>query len=105
MATLISSGVGSGLDVTGLVTQLVAAERAPLAARLTRTDAKLTTEFTALSQLKGSLSTFQSAVAGLKDGDSLVLRKASSSDDTLFTGTATSSAAMLPRWSHRAWAA
>lgn len=93
MATLISSGVGSGLDVTGLVTQLVAAERAPLAARLTRTDAKLTTEFTALSQLKGSLSTFQSAVAGLKDVDSLVLRKASSSDDTLFTGTAGSSAA------------
>ena len=67
MATITSTGAGSGLDVNGLVTQLVAAERAPLDARLARIDTNLTTEFTALSQLKGSMSGFQSALAGLKD--------------------------------------
>ena len=92
MATITSTGAGSGLDVNGLVTQLVAAERAPLDARLARIDTNLTTEFTALSQLKGSMSGFQSALAGLKDASTLILRKASLSDATHLTATAGSTA-------------
>jgi len=88
MATITSSGIGSGLDVNSLVAQLVAAERAPQEARLARIDTKLTTEFTALSQLKGSMSAFQSALAGLKDAGTLVARKASVSDDKNIAATA-----------------
>ncbi len=88
MASITSSGIGSGLDVNSLVSQLVAAERAPQEARLARIDTKLTTEFTALSQLKGSMSAFQSALSGLKDASTLIARKATVSDDKQFAATA-----------------
>lgn len=92
MATITSSGVGSGLDVNSLVSQLVAAERAPQEARLARIDTKLTTEFTALSQLKGSMSLFQSALSGLKDASTLIARQATLSDDKNVAATAASNA-------------
>jgi flagellar hook-associated protein 2 len=92
MAAITSTGVGSGLDVNGLVTQLVAAERAAQDKRLTRIDTQLTTEFTALSQLKGSLGGFQAALSGLKDASTLIGRKASLSDSTNLTASAASTA-------------
>jgi len=92
MATLTSTGVGSGLDVNGLVTQLVAADRAPQDARLTRIDTKLTTAFTALSQLKGSMASFQSALTSLKDSTALLTRSASLSDGTNLSASAGSNA-------------
>ncbi len=92
MATITSSGIGSGLDINSLVSQLVAAERAPQDARLASIDTKLTTEFTALSQLKGAMSAFQSALAGLKDANTLIARKATVSDDKNVAVTAASNA-------------
>ena len=76
MATITSTGIGSGLDVNALVTQLVAAERAPADKRLTQTDAKLTTEFTALSRLKAAMAAFQGSLAGLKTASALNVRTA-----------------------------
>jgi flagellar hook-associated protein 2 len=93
MASLTTSGVGSGLDVNSLVSQLVAAERAPYDARNTRTESKLTTQITALGQLKGSLSAFQSALGGLKTADTFLARKATLSDDTHLAVTADAAAA------------
>jgi flagellar hook-associated protein 2 len=93
MASISSSGIGSGLDINALVAQLVAAERAPQDARLTKIDAKLTTEFTALSQLKGAMSTFQTALSALKAASTLIARKATTSDELHFSATASSSAA------------
>jgi len=93
MAAITSSGAGSGLQVNSLVEQLVAAERAPYDARLTRVDTKLTTEFSALSQLKAAMSSFQSALTTLKAADAFALRKATVSDETAFTATASSTAA------------
>ena len=92
MATITSSGIGSGLDVNSLVSQLVAAERAPQEARLARIDTKLTTEFTALAQLKGSMSAFQTALTGLKDASTLIARKATLSDDKNVSAAAASNA-------------
>lgn len=66
MAGISVGGLGSGLDVNSLVSQLVAAERAPADKRLLNTDARLTAELTAVSKLKGALSSFQSALSGLK---------------------------------------
>ncbi len=92
MASIISSGIGSGLDVNSLVTQLVAAERAPQDARLTKIDTQLTTEFTALGQLKGAMSAFQTALSGLKTAGTLIVRKATVSADTNFAASASSTA-------------
>jgi flagellar hook-associated protein 2 len=79
--------------VGSLVPQLVAAERAPYDERLTRIDTKLTTEFSALAQLKGAMSAFQGSLANLKKPEDFGLRKVTLGDPDHFTATATSSAA------------
>jgi flagellar hook-associated protein 2 len=91
--SISSSGVGSGLDVNGLVSQLVAAERAPDDKRLTSATANLATEISALGQLKGAMSTFQTAVSGLQLPSALTLRTATVSDPTVFTAAATGATA------------
>jgi flagellar hook-associated protein 2 len=59
-----SAGIGSGLDVSSIVSQLMALERRPLTALDTK-EAKLQSQLTAYGSLKGALSSFQSAVAAL----------------------------------------
>lgn len=93
MATITSSGSVSGINVSQLVSQLVAADRGPEDARLTKRDTQLTTDFTALSKLKGAMSTFQTALAGLKDANNFQLRKVSVSDTDALDVTATGAAA------------
>lgn len=93
MASITTSGIGSGLDINSLVTQLVAAERAPQDKRLTQVDIKLTTELTAVSQLKGALGTFQSALSGLKTASALIARKATVSNDNFISAQASGTAA------------
>ena len=60
-----SLGIGSGLDIQSLVTQLVQAERAPTDTRLTRETQKIATQVSALGTLKGALAGFQSALKPL----------------------------------------
>jgi flagellar hook-associated protein 2 len=91
--TISSSGIGSGLDVNGIVSQLVAAERAPDDKRLTTATANLATEVSALGQLKGAMSTFQNAVSGLQVANAFTPRTAVVSDSTVFTASATGSTA------------
>src|SRR5262245_14162394 len=93
MATIQSPGVGSGLDVNGLVSQLMAAERAPGENRLKRDSAAIGTEISALGTLKGALSSFQGTLATLKTVEVFSARTATSGDDKIFTATATSGAA------------
>lgn len=88
MTTISSAGIGSGLDVNSLVTQLVAAERQAPDQRLMRTDAKLTAEFTALASLKGALGGLQSAANNLKGPGTFDLRKATVADEAYFTASA-----------------
>ncbi len=93
MASITSSGIGSGLDISALVTQLVAAERAPADERLTKADAKLTSELSAVSRLKGALSTFETMLGALKLPGTYDSRTAKSGDEQAFTASATSAAA------------
>jgi flagellar hook-associated protein 2 len=90
---LTSTGLGSGLDVNGMVTKLVAADRAAADKRLMTTDKDLTTEFSAISQLKGAMSGLQTSAAALTDSTSLVMRTATSADATI-VGITSSSAAV-----------
>lgn len=64
--TIQSLGVGSGLDLEGLVTQLIAAERGGKESRLDAKDESLDAEISGLGQLKSKLSDFQDSVDELR---------------------------------------
>ncbi len=90
MAAITSAGIGSGLDIEGLVSKLVAAEGQPASLRLTRAEAVLQADLSAFGSLKSALSSFQTSVTGLKDLSAFQARKATSSNEELFTVTANS---------------
>jgi flagellar hook-associated protein 2 len=92
MAGIQASGIGSGLDISGLVAQLVSAERAPLQQRILRQETSVTTKLSALGSLKGALSAFKSALEGLKSVDGFEARKATSGNTDIFTVTAATKA-------------
>lgn len=85
-------GVGSGLDVNSIVTQLMEIERQPLN-RLESDKRGLEAQLSAFGRLKSALTTFQDALDDLKSLDAFEVYKAESSDETAFTATANSSAA------------
>ncbi len=87
-----SPGIASGIDVNALVTKIVAAERAPTQLRLDRSDNKIQTQISALGQLKGSMSALLARLAELKTEAAFQVRNAVSSDESVFTATATSAA-------------
>lgn len=64
--TIQSLGVGSGLDLEGLVTQLIAAERGSKESRLDAKDESLDAEISGLGQLKSKLSDFEDTVDELR---------------------------------------
>jgi flagellar hook-associated protein 2 len=90
MPTITTSGVT--LDVSGLVTRLVAAERAPYDNRIAGSEARLTTEFSAVAQLKGAMSSLQSALGTLKSATDFQIRSVTLGDDEHFAATTTAEA-------------
>ncbi len=86
-------GVGSGLDVSSIVDQLMSIERVPLQ-RMEASKRDLETQLSAFGQLKSALSTFQTAFDSLKTLDSFEIYKAESSNEGAFTATADSTAAV-----------
>ncbi len=93
MAGIQAGGVGSGLDINSLVSQLVSAEKASRSGPLLRREAVATTKISALGTLKGALSAFKGALTPLRSIDVFSVRKATSADTTRFTATASSKAA------------
>jgi flagellar hook-associated protein 2 len=88
MATITSSGSGSGLDIAGIVDQLVAAERAPIANRLTARESKANELLSALGKFRSALATFQDSLKGLKELNTFQGRKVTLGDEKIFTATA-----------------
>ena len=86
-----SAGIGSGLDVNGIISQLMALERQPLAV-LSAKEAKYQAQLSAYGSLKGALSSFQSAVAALATPAKFSAATASLVDTTVATATASSAA-------------
>lgn len=82
MTGISSLGVGSGIDVRGLVDQLVAAERAPQANRINRSQGRLETQLSALGQVRSLLSSFQQKVADLSRVGSFQTTSANSSNSS-----------------------
>jgi len=94
MASITSAGIGSGLNVTELVGQLVAAERAPAENRLKAMETSTKAQISAFGAIKAALAGFESALKKLDGAGGLPGRKATVGTDAGFTASAGSSAAL-----------
>jgi len=92
MATIQAPGIGSGLDVNNIVTQLMALERQPID-NLNTKQTTINAQISAYGSLKSKISDFQTAMAGLSSQSSFQVFNAKSNNEDLFTATANSSAA------------
>ncbi len=88
---LSSPGIGSGLDVSGIVSQLMALERRPLSL-LDKKEGDYQSKLSGFGALKGALSSFQSAAQSLADPAKFSALKASIADAEAATVAASSSA-------------
>lgn len=91
MAAISSPGIGSGLDINGLIGALMAAERLPLGGMNSRKE-ELNADLSAYGRLKGAISDFKSAMGSLGAIDKFSINAASSSNDSIFTVGASSTA-------------
>ena len=73
---ITSAGVGSGLDLESIIKVSVDAENAPKVAALDKRDSAVKLQLTAIGQIKGDLSAFESAVDKLKDPANFTARTA-----------------------------
>lgn len=86
------TGIGSGMDIKGMVDALVNAERAPKAAQIARLERDTTAKFTALSQFKSALATFQESLKKLDDPALFEKRAVTSGNADIFTVSGDASA-------------
>lgn len=85
MASIISSGIGSGLDIAGLVQQLVAAEAAPVERRIAIRESRVQSKLSAFGNLKSALSQFRDQLDAMRKQDGMLKRKGVSGNEDLFT--------------------
>ena len=90
MASVIS-GLGSGVDLQAIVTQLMAAERQPEQKILALKSAASTAQ-TGWTNLAGYISSLKTAATALNTGTKVSASTATSSDTTAMTATATAGA-------------
>lgn len=87
-----SPGIGSNLDVNGIVSQLMNIEKQPLASLATK-EVAIQSKISAYGTIQGALASLQSAVQGLADASKFQTSKsASSSASDVLTATASSGA-------------
>ena len=86
------TGIGSGMDVNGMVKALLNAEAAPKTAQLERLEKSTTSKVSALGQFRSALSTFQDALGKLNDASLFEKRSATSSAAGIVSITANSKA-------------
>lgn len=94
--TIQSLGVGSGLALDDLVSQLLEAERKPKENRLNQREERIEAEISGLGQIKSKLSDFKDAVNDLRRDNDINGREPTitnpSEDTEIFTAEATNSA-------------
>ncbi|MBY5990725.1 flagellar filament capping protein FliD [Ferrimonas balearica] len=89
---LTAAGIGSGLDINGIVTALVDASFVPRQVTLDQREAKVQTEISAIGALKSAMSDFQDKLENLQKLDSFDKRKASTNISDYLTAEADSTA-------------
>lgn len=93
MGSLSSPGIGSGLNVNQLVSQLVAAERAPQDRRIARLESDARADLNAFGQVRGALSALQAAANALDGAAGSVGRRATVQAEAGFTASVAANAA------------
>jgi len=88
---LAAPGVGSNLDVNGIVTSLMSIEQQPLTL-LNNKEASFQAKLSAYGVLRAALSTFQESITSLQSAATSPAFSATTSDDTVVTATASKSA-------------
>ena len=94
MASIVSAGIGSGLDVNSLVSQLVSAERAPTDNRLNSDQSTAKTQISAFGALSSVLAGLQTALDAFKGSGADPARKATVADGAGFTASASTTAVL-----------
>ncbi|CAD7381254.1 flagellar filament capping protein FliD [Xanthomonas arboricola] len=92
MASVISTS-GSGLDIPTVVSTLVSRQKDPEQARINKAGSAATTQLSAISQIKSSMTTLKSALDKVISSADTNAYKATVPTDAGFTATTTSSAA------------
>lgn len=90
MATISSPGIGSGLDVSSIITQLMAIERQPLK-QLETAETKIQSQISEVGKIKSALSKFRDVSAKLASTD--FWRQTTGSSGSSAVGVTTSSTA------------
>ncbi|WP_445372575.1 flagellar filament capping protein FliD [Methylomonas sp. HW2-6] len=93
MGIVSSTGLGSGIDIQGLVSQLARAETQPQLNAIQRQRDTASARLSGLGTLKSALSDFQTAINALKDGSAFRAHTSSSSDESKLKITADAFAA------------
>ncbi|MBI4996382.1 MAG: flagellar filament capping protein FliD [Rhodocyclales bacterium] len=91
MATISSAGIGSGLDINGIITKLMAVEQQPLTALDTK-EAGFQAKLSAYGSLKGAVSALQTAAHALKSSSLYTGMSAKAADSTVASASAVSTA-------------
>jgi flagellar hook-associated protein 2 len=92
MPGIISAGIGSGLDISGLISKLVAAEGAAKTSKLNLKEARTHTAMSALGSLKGVLSDFKNSLTYLQKFNQFDSRIANNSDNSILSVSVTTEA-------------
>ncbi len=93
MASITSAGIGSGIDINKLVSQLVDAQKQPQVQRLDVKEAELQSRLSAFGTLKGALATLQTSLASLKTLETYRGRAVTSSNSDVLSASSSISAA------------
>jgi len=92
MASIVSTGIGSGLDIAGIVQSLVAAEGQPVESRIGQQEARAQAKLSAFGSLKSALADFRDKLEIMKSQDRFLARKAISGNEDAFTVSAATDA-------------
>jgi flagellar hook-associated protein 2 len=93
MATISSAGIGSGLDINGIVTQLMAIERQPLAL-LEREETKLSTRLSNFGKLQSLMSAMRDKAGSIASTTLWSQTAGTSADDKAVAVTTANGAAI-----------
>lgn len=91
MASIQSLGIGSGLDVNGLISKIMQGESTPLIS-LAKKQASYQANLTAFGTVSGALSSLQTALATLNNGNLFKNLNASVSDSSVASASTNSTA-------------
>lgn len=90
MASISTAGIGSGIDIPGLVDSLLEAERTPAENRFDKQEVDLQAKLSAYGSLKSALSSFQDSFSSLKFSSTFNDVTTESSDEDIVTASGSS---------------